>query len=254
MSRHEDPPRSTLRDFYDAQYREGPEALRTSKLYTLACVPDRGRLSVLDIGCGTGENSAVIAAKGHAVCGIDISSTAIAAYGRRGFDGRVMDAERRLDFADDMFDLVFCSEVIEHLATPEVLLRESLRVLRPGGRLVVSTPNSAFWLYRLLGLLGRTVAELQHPRHVQFFSRRSLRRLLRQAGFEPVEDLGRNMYLVLPPLPPPLSSLAARAGLHREARFRTKSHFWHLSSRSRVWNSLLADTLICVMRKPARPS
>jgi len=165
-----------------------------------------------------------------------------------------MDIENGLDFPDGTFDLVFCSEVIEHLTAPEVLARESLRVLKPGGHLVLSTPNSAFWVYRGLGLLGFTVAELQHPKHLQFFSRRSLQRLLLEAGFSPVEELGRNMYLLLPPVPRPLSALLSRIGFHREERFRTKSHFWHLSARSRVWNSALADTLICVMRKPAGPA
>ncbi len=254
MPRSGDAPRSALREFYDAQYQEGSELPRTSKLFTLACVPDRGRLSVLDVGCGTGENSKAILTRGHAVYGIDISATAIAAYRQRGFDGRVMDVENGLDFADDTFDLVFCSEVIEHLTAPEVLARESLRVLKPGGHLVLSTPNSAFWLYRLLGLLGWTVAELQHPRHLQFFSRQSLRRLLLNAGFSPVEEFGRNMYVLLPPVGRPLSMLVSRVGFRREERFRAKSYFWHLSSRSSFWNSVLADTLICVMRKPASPA
>jgi hypothetical protein len=98
------------------------------------------------------------------------------------------------------------------------------------------------------------VSELQHPGHLRFFSQRSLRRLLRDAGFVPVQEFGRNMYLLLPPVPRPLEPVLARVGFQREGRFRTGSHFWHLSSRSRWWNSLLADTLVCVMQKPARPA
>ena len=158
MPRPEDAPRSALREFYEAHYEQATELPRTSKVYTLACIPQGGPLAILDVGCGTGENSEAIAAKGHAVCGVDISAQAIAKYRQRGFDGRVMDIENGLDFPDGTFDLVFCSEVIEHLTAPEVLARESLRVLKPGGHLVLSTPNSAFWVYRGLGLLGFTVA------------------------------------------------------------------------------------------------
>jgi SAM-dependent methyltransferase len=250
MPRPEEFPRSALRDFYEAQYQDRPELPRTSKLYALACIPAHGRLAVLDVGCGTGQNSQAIAAQGHAVYGIDISATAVEKYRQRGFDGRVMDVESGLDFPDETFDLVFCSEVIEHLGAPEVLARETFRVLKTGGRLVLSTPNSAFWLFRVLGLLGWTVSELQHPKHLQFFSRRSLRRLLVNVGFSPVEEFGRNMYALLPPVPRPVGALLSSLGWRREERFRTKSHFWHLSARARVWNSLLADTLICVMRKP----
>jgi SAM-dependent methyltransferase len=239
------------RQFYEDQYREGQEYARTSKLFTLRCVPDGGGLSVLDVGCGTGDNSERIAAKGHTVRGVDISANAIERYCRRGFEGRVVDLERGLDFPAESFDLVFCSEVIEHLAAPEVLARETFRVLRGGGHLVVSTPNSAFWLYRMLGLVGFTVSELQHPKHVQFFSRRSLHRLLVGVGFDPVREFGRNMYLVLPAVPRTLEGLLARLGCEKEGRLRTNSHFWHVSAASSLWNSLLADTLIFVMRKPS---
>jgi 2-polyprenyl-3-methyl-5-hydroxy-6-metoxy-1,4-benzoquinol methylase len=240
---------SNLHSYYDDVYRKDKEHLRTSKLYLLSCVPARGTLKVLDVGCGTGENSASIAAKGHKVYGIDFSSEAIERYCQRGFEGHVMDLERDLDIPDATFDLVFCSEVIEHLACPEILAREVYRVLKPGGALLLSTPNSAFWLYRLLGVLGWTVSELQHPKHLQFFSRRSLRRLLKGAGFTPTEEFGRNMYILLPNLPRTVTGQLSRLGFTREARVRTNGTFWHLSHRARFWNSLFADTLICVMTK-----
>ena len=189
---------SRVRDFYEGKYAGGEEIQRTSKLYTLDCIPSTGPpLQILDIGCGTGLNSRAMAAKGHRVAGVDISEHAIARYRESGFDGRTMDIESGLDFADESFDLVFCSEVIEHLVRPERLVAEVHRVLRPGGRLVLSTPNSAFWLYRVLGLLGWVVSEIQHPMHLRFFSRASLKRLLEAAGFRTRDVLGRNMYLIL---------------------------------------------------------
>ena len=168
----------SIQAFYDRKYTQGSEIPRTSKIYTIDCVPDDTPLDILDVGCGSGSNSLALAAKGHKVRGVDISEEGIARYRSHGFDGHVVDLESGIDYPDGTFDLAFCSEVIEHMTSPEILAGEMFRVLKPGGRLVLSTPNSAFWLYRALGMIGFTVSELQHPKHFQFFSRRSLLKLL----------------------------------------------------------------------------
>lgn len=244
-------PASPVQDFYEAKYRASEEIQRTSKSYTLDCIPAAGKvLEIIDIGCGTGHNSRVMAAKGHRVHGIDISEHAIARYRENGFDGRTMDIERGLDFEDESFDLAFCSEVIEHLVRPERFAAEVRRVLRPGGRLVLSTPNSAFWLYRVLALFGWVVSDVQHPMHLRFFTRASLLRLLQGAGFRVDTAIGRNMYLIVPdPRIEALRVLYRVVGLREETRFTTKKSFWHVSSRSSFWNALFADTLIVAVVK-----
>jgi 2-polyprenyl-3-methyl-5-hydroxy-6-metoxy-1,4-benzoquinol methylase len=240
----------SIQAFYDRKYTQGTEIPRTSKIYTIDCVPDDRQLDILDVGCGSGSNSLALAAKGHKVRGVDISEEGIARYRSHGFEGHVTDLESGIDYPDATFDLAFCSEVIEHMTSPEILAAEMFRVLKPGGRLVLSTPNSAFWLYRALGMIGFTVSELQHPKHFQFFSRRSLLKLLHKAGFAPLQLTGRNMYLILPALPAPFDSVLSHLGLTREVRFRTGGHFWHLSHKASFYNALFADCLIVVMEKP----
>ena len=240
------------KDFYEAKYARSEELARTSKDIALSLFGELGQgLAVLDLGCGTGMNSEWIAARGDSVVGIDVSENAIQRYRARGFTGHVADANGDLPFERDSFDAVFCSEVIEHLVDPDFLTAEMFRVLRPGGRLILTTPNSAFWLYRLLGLAGYTVSELQHPKHIQFFSRRSLLKVLVAAGYIVERQTARNMYLILPDLNlPGLRCLYSLLGFRKEVRFRTGKVFWHLSRASGAMNSFFGDTLICLARKP----
>ena len=241
---------SPIQEFYERKYTEGTEIPRSSKQYTIECVPASGSLRILDVGCGSGLNSRALAAMGHRVCGVDLSEAAIEQYRGYGFEGYAGDIEAGLKYPDDSFDVVFCSEVIEHMTSPAELVAEMKRVLAPGGQLVLSTPNSAFWLYRMLGLIGYTVAELQHPKHFQYFSRRSLLKLLEGVGLKRKLTTGRNMYCILPSGPPPVERLLQALGFKREPRFRTGGYFWHLSNRSSRLNPLFADTLIMVMTKP----
>jgi len=240
-----------IQAFYDRKYTVGTEISRTSKQYTIDCVPEGPPpLDILDVGCGSGANSIALVSKGHRLRGVDLSETAITRYRSSGFEGHVCDIESGLDYPDGTFDLAFCSEVIEHMTSPELLCVEIYRVLKPGGQLVLSTPNSAFWLYRLLGILGYTVSELQHPKHFQFFSRRSLLKLLNGAKLDLEQAQGRNMYAIIPQLPPFFDGLMPKLGFKREERFRTGGYFWHLSHRSGFMNTIFADTLIIIMRKP----
>jgi len=238
------------KSFYDDKYRTGQEIFRTNKKYALECLPRGTSLHVLDVGCGTGLNSEIIASLGHKVVGIDISEEAIKRYRERGFEGYVMDVEKHLNFSKEKFDVVFTTEVIEHLVHPENMFREIWSVLKPEGKLILSTVNSAFWLYRLASLVGITVSELQHPMHLRFFSKCSLIRLIKEQDFEPIRVFGRNIYIILPDLKFRLwRVLLSLLGFREETRFVTGKKFWHLSNKSRILNGFFADTLIVVAKK-----
>lgn len=237
--------------YYEEKYRSGEEIAKESKRLALAYVPREGALDILDLGCGTGMNSQYMSELGHNVQGIDVAAEAIRKYNERGFQGQVMDVEKGLSFEDESFDLVFSTEVIEHLVQHDVMLQEAYRVLRPGGRLVLSTPNSAFWVYRLASLVGKPVSELQHPMHLRFFSQSSLRKVMEETGFEIERSCGHNMYLLLPDPPGPLHSVFRTFGMQREFRYTNRTHFWHLSHLSSFSNPLFAATLIFVAQKPA---
>jgi SAM-dependent methyltransferase len=103
---------------------------------------------VLDAGCGAGYGSALLAETAAQVTGLDLSPDALE-YARRHYQAPRLVFQQgdcaRLPFADGEFDWVVAFEVIEHLPDAETFLREVRRVLRPHGRLAVSTPNRRFY-------------------------------------------------------------------------------------------------------------
>jgi SAM-dependent methyltransferase len=231
----------------DAHYASEDEFERSCKVFTRRMVPNEIPLRILDVGCGTGMNAQHLAASGHTVVGLDLSPVAIDKFRQKGFDCIVCDIEKEggVPLPSGSFDLIFASEVIEHVADTATFLSEMNRLVRPGGVLVLSTPNSAFWPYRILGILGRTPTEYQHPGHVRFFSRRLLTNALVAAGFIVEKMSARHMYCVCSSgVGDPISAFLKRLGFAIEPRFATGGHFWQLSKFAGHASTFWADTLI----------
>lgn len=111
--------------------------------YLWAAQAARERL-VLDAGCGTAYGSRLLAAGGaREVVGVDIAAAVLETVAPTMPDSVHLQAEdlRKLSFDDDTFELVVCFEVIEHFQTPSTVLDELVRVLAPGGLLLISSPN-----------------------------------------------------------------------------------------------------------------
>ena len=111
---------------------------------TFRLLPDLSDLNVLEIGCARGAFSRLVVQKSPSVklTAIDISEVAItdAAKTPGTIDFRVGDAEK-LEFADNSFDFVFSCETLEHIPHPENMLKEIYRVLKPGGKFILTTEN-----------------------------------------------------------------------------------------------------------------
>lgn len=137
---------------------------------------------VLDVGCGAGELLQTLQPLGWSVEGIDTDESAVARARAAGIQARVASLEDA-GLPDASFDAVTMSHVLEHVTDPVGTLREARRVLRPGGVLTLLTPNHRSLGHRLFGSGWRG---LEPPRHLQVFSRGSLERALRRAGFADV--------------------------------------------------------------------
>jgi SAM-dependent methyltransferase len=154
----------------------------------------------LDVGCGRGQGAgAWLAENAGSYLGVDVSEEALRVARGAGLEVRRIDDAGRLPFGDDEFSLVVCVEVIEHLLDPAAAAAEILRVLRPGGRLIATVPNAAYWRRRFdLAVLGRwnplgdaeSVIRPWRDPHLRFFTRSALGRMLTEAGYDPVRTGG----------------------------------------------------------------
>jgi SAM-dependent methyltransferase len=119
------------------------------RAYDEAVAQAAGR-DVLDVGCNTGYGTIRFLPLANRVVGVDVSPRAIEAARERAVDGRpefVQTSGFDLPFPDGSFDLVTSFQVLEHVPDPLVFLRQLARVMRPGGVVILATPNAATRLY-----------------------------------------------------------------------------------------------------------
>jgi glycosyltransferase involved in cell wall biosynthesis len=150
----------------------------------------RESLKVLDIGCSGGLLAERIRAAGHHVTGVDYLEIP-------GVRQRT-DAFHRADLSQGIpgevgtgYDVVIAGDIIEHLPRPAQTMRQMLRVLRPGGEVLLSVPNFGHWYPRArvtLGLFGYDRRGILDDTHLRFFTRSTLRRLVRATGYDILEE------------------------------------------------------------------
>lgn len=141
---------------------------------------------VLDLGSGAGDFTAEIATVAPQVVGVEVAEAAVARATARHpeLDFRLAPIGGPLPLEDSAFDLVWASEVIEHVADTARWLSEVRRVLVPRGRLLLTTPA-----HGRLAIALRGVEHYSEPLgdHLHLYTRRSLGALLDDFGFSAVE-------------------------------------------------------------------
>lgn len=179
-------------EHYDAAYfrrqvakSDAKIAWEYERLARVAGRPLDPAARVLDLGCGAAPGLRYFAAQGIPALGLDIAPAALRAARSLLPAARLVcaDLAAPLPLRTGTIDLVILREVIEHLVAVRPLLDECRRVLRPGGAVVLTTPNR--WdmrrpFYRLTGGVWSGDAD---PTHVHIFDPPELRRLLTAAGF-----------------------------------------------------------------------
>jgi SAM-dependent methyltransferase len=149
-----------------------------------ALVPASAR-RVLDLGCATGALGAGLRERGAEVVGVERDPALASAAGRR-LD-RVV-AGDAADLPGDLgrFDCIVAADVLEHLPDPWTALRDAVRLLEPGGTVVVSLPNvrffETFWELGVRGRWPRRDQGIFDRTHLRWFTLRDARDLLEGAG------------------------------------------------------------------------
>jgi len=140
---------------------------------------------VVDLGCGDGTFTAAIAQAGARPIGVDVAEAALARARKQheALDLRLAPLDGELPLADGEVTLVWATEVIEHVADTARWLGEIRRVLAPGGRLLLTTPNHPRALILFHGL-DRYAEPLGD--HLHLYTRNSLNATLRNLGFADV--------------------------------------------------------------------
>ncbi|MEW6327174.1 MAG: glycosyltransferase [Thermodesulfobacteriota bacterium] len=172
-----------------SQAERGTSYFQFARPELLELVPE-GVRKVLDIGCAAGELGAGIKREhGAEVVGVEVNPS-IAEMARQKIDRVVSGDCEQLDFSSifngTRFDCVILADILEHLRTPEDLLRKIKPLLGEGACIIASIPNvqnyavvagliEGNWAYQDMGILDRT--------HLRFFTRREIEKLFAGAGF-----------------------------------------------------------------------
>ncbi|MBV8212775.1 MAG: class I SAM-dependent methyltransferase [Verrucomicrobia bacterium] len=209
----------------------------------------------LDYGCGDAKRyGKILEEMGFDYRGVDISETAIRQAATLGLNASLLNADGTINLPDETSDFAICFEVFEHLMEADHALAAIYRVLKPGGYLVCSVPNAAYFARRIeflctgfLNPKGDPTIERSAPwrdPHIRFFSANILERFIAAHAFSKIKVFGS---------PFTLDFLLARwrfiqrgSSTERAARALLNSLSW-LSS---ACPALFARRLFAIAQKP----
>lgn len=150
----------------------------------------KGKQSILDIGCRDGALTRYAISKENTITGCDIDTDSLDHAKGRGINTMYMDLNGSWEeLGDKRYDIVMAFEIIEHLYFPEKVLEKIKGRLKEGGYLIGSVPNAFSWMNRILLFLGtKKGTPLSDPTHINHFSYSELKTTL-EKHFTKVEIL-----------------------------------------------------------------
>ncbi len=156
---------------------------------------------VVDLGCGSGQVLDSLTSRYKVRLGLDMSNRMLQPKDERQVKWKFIEANlnERFPLEDGCADMVMANQVIEHITEPYHFAQEAFRILRPGGRFMVTTPNIRYlkiiWLLLSSGYGPRTAGENicsdgWDSGHIHYFTHRDISETLASVGFRIVADEG----------------------------------------------------------------
>ena len=143
----------------------------------------QGSKKLLDLGCGSGAKLFEFAERGYEVWGVDVGEDSIRICRELLPQGHFIQGElQETGLPDSYFDYIRIDNALEHVPNPKEVIAECHRLLRGGGQLMIYVPHGRSLSMRFMK--GNSISAWI-PFHLQLFTRKSLRRLLEDAGFNP---------------------------------------------------------------------
>ena len=181
-----------MRAYYESFWADAPadpEPWAWERRRALLLSEARPGERVLDLGCGAGRFVAALRDAGADPVGVEVAEAALtrARAVAPGADLRLLEPDGSIPLDHGAVDLVWCSEVLEHVADGAHLLQEARRVLRPGGRILVTVPFHGRVQAAFVALLRFEAHFDPQGQHLRFFTAGSLGALLVAAGFSAPE-------------------------------------------------------------------
>lgn len=161
-------------------------------------------MRILDVGCGSGRISQELIKLGYQVAGLDFSEEAVKKAVASRVSAKRANLDEGIQETDQSFDVVWAGDIVEHVFDPMGLLKESARVLKPGGVMLITIPSDVGLVSRIKMLFGISHQEQMYYtsgfyKHHTFFTPRLIRFMLKKAGlreevFRRILILGRRRY------------------------------------------------------------
>jgi len=169
-----------------------PDVLKDRNLYVVKrsllardLILETNPKTVLDIGCRAGIILSLLN-KNIEMHGVDLIERIECVPDYVHY--KQADVSRGVPYGDDMFDVVNGSEIIEHVTDTALFLSECFRILKKGGRLVLSTPNLHYWRNLVEWLKGNQFMFIDYrdgqEGHVRYFCPKTITEMTQQAGFQ----------------------------------------------------------------------
>jgi len=199
--RHPQPSRAEIQKLYDQKkYLENPYFAGLKKGYTsknpavIIYQKELGKLNkikkpgrILDLGCAYGVFLDLARKYGWKTYGVEVARQS-AVYARKNFDLKIFCGTlEEAKFKNNFFRAMTMWDVIEHLPNPFQTLKEINRILEKNGILLILTIDMESLIGRLAGLTSKTKDFLYDFQHTYFFSKRTLQKMLKRAGFRKIE-------------------------------------------------------------------